>query len=75
MTVANQGEPVRPTKQGLGTTFKALWSLMTTILSGLEAYASAFKKVGEVMEMTADNYKAEAALLHEQEMQALRDEK
>lgn len=67
-------KPVVVKKPGIGTTFKALWSLMTTILGGLEAYASAFKKVGEVMEMTADNYKAEAALLHEQEMEALRNE-
>lgn len=66
--------PVRPAKQGLGTTLKALWSLMTTVLSGLEAYASAFKKVGEVAELTADNYMQEAKLLHEQEMAALRDE-
>lgn len=66
--------PVRPTKQGLGATLKALWSLMTTILSGLEAYASAFKRVGEVADLTASNYLEEAKLLHEQEMQALRDE-
>ena len=69
MTTATQ---VKQPKQGMGTTLKAMWSLFTTILNGLEAYASAFKKVGQVAELTADNYMQEAKLLHEQEMEALR---
>lgn len=71
MTTATQ---VKPVKKGLGTAVKALWSTIQTILEAFEAYASAFKEVGLVAELTAKNYKEEAIALHEQEMQALRDE-
>lgn len=65
---------VRVKKPGIGAAFAALWSAIITVLQGIEAYAAAFKEVGEVAHLTAANYKAEAELLHEQEMQALRDE-
>lgn len=73
-TPATPVKPVRVKKPGIGAAFSALWSAIITILEGIEAYASAFKEVGEVASMTASNYKQEAKLLHEQEMQALRDE-
>ena len=65
---------VRVKKPGIGAAFSALWSAVITILQGIEAYAAAFKEVGEVAKITATNYREEAELLHEQEMQALRDE-
>lgn len=65
---------VRVKKPGIGAAFAALWSAIITILQGIEAYAGAFKEVGEVAKLTAVNYKEEAVALHEQEMQALRDE-
>ena len=71
MTTATQ---VKPVKKGLGTAVKALWSTIQTILEAFEAYASAFKEVGLVAELTAKNYKNEAQLIHEQEMEALRNE-
>lgn len=61
-------------KPGIGAAFAALWSAIITILQGIEAYAAAFKEVGEVAKITATNYKDEAILVHEQEMQALRNE-
>lgn len=75
MTTETPVKPaVRVKKPGIGAAFAALWSVIITILQGIEAYASAFKEVGEVANMTASNYKQEAKLLHEQEMAALRDE-
>jgi len=68
-------KPVVVKKPGIGAAFKALWSVVITILEAFEAYAAAFKEVGEVAKITATNYREEAELLHEQEMQALRDEK
>ena len=65
---------VRVKKPGISAAFAALWSAVITILQGIEAYASAFKEVGEVAKITATNYKEEVIALHEQEMQALRDE-
>lgn len=67
-------KPVVVKKPGIGAAFAALWSAVITILQGIEAYASAFKEVGEVAKLTAVNYKEEAEALHKQEMQALRDE-
>ena len=75
MTTATPVKPVRVKKPGIGAAFSALWSAIITLLQGIEAYASAFKRVGEVADLTAANYLEEAKLLHEQEMQALRDEK
>ena len=65
---------VRVKKPGISAAFAALWSAVITVLQGIEAYASAFKEVGEVAKLTASHYLEEAKLLHEQEMQALRDE-
>ena len=67
-------KPVVVKKPGIGAAFAALWSAIITILQGIEAYAGAFKEVGEVAKLTAVNYKEEAVALHEQEMQALRNE-
>ncbi len=67
-------KPVVVKKPGIGAAFAALWAAVITILQGIEAYAAAFKEVGEVAKITATNYKEEAEALHEQEMQALRDE-
>ena len=67
-------KPVVVKKPGIGAAFAALWSAIITVLQGIEAYAGAFKEVGEVAKLTAVNYKKEAEALHEQEMQALRDE-
>lgn len=61
-------------KPGIGAAFAALWSAIITVLQGIEAYASAFKEVGEVAKITATNYREEAELLHKQEMEALRNE-
>ena len=67
-------KPVVVKKPGIGAAFAALWSAIITVLQGIEAYASAFKEVGLVAELTAKNYKEEAEALHEQEMEALRNE-
>lgn len=67
-------KPVVVKKPGIGAAFSALWSAIITLLQGIEAYAGAFKEVGEVAKITATNYKNEAILIHEQEMEALRNE-
>ncbi len=65
---------VRVKKPGISAAFAAMWSAIIMFLQGIEEYAAAFKEVGEVAKLTAVNYKEEAVALHEQEMQALRDE-
>lgn len=76
-TPATPVKPVKPVRvkgPGIGAAFSALWSAIITLLQGIEAYASAFKRVGEVADLTAANYLEEAKLLHEQEMESLRNE-
>lgn len=65
---------VRVKKPGIGAAFSALWSAVIVFLQGIEAYAGAFKEVGEVARLTATNYKEEAEALHQQEMEQLRNE-
>lgn len=66
--------PVRPAKKGMGAALAALWSTIITVLQGIEAFASAFKEVGEVANVTASNYKAEVIAEHEREMEQYRNE-
>lgn len=66
---------VRPAKKkGMGAALAALWSAIITVLQGIEEFASAFKELGAVANVTASNYKAEVIAEHEREMEQYRNE-
>lgn len=65
---------VRVKKPGIGAAFAALWSAIITVLQGIEEFASAFKELGSVANVTAANYKAEVIAEHEREMEQYRNE-
>lgn len=73
--MTTQAKPqVKPAKKGMGAAFAALWSAIITVLQGIEEFASAFKEIGAVANVTASNYKAEVIAEHEREMEQYRNE-